>query len=151
MSTVIFATPKSAIASSGAPTTGTSAPPLESARAARTAAVGTLQRVFEVLDGRRPCEHLATVTSPDVFAQLTMVLQRREAGPGRAGGPGTTARLRRVHLQMASPRQADCFGTVERASRVRAVVGRLELRPVRLPGRRRFPELRWVLIEFGII
>ena len=115
----------------------------------RKAAVTALQSVFEVLDGRRPCEQLTSSTSVDVYGQIVAMLARRGAPKPSANRP--VARVRRVHLQLRRSGSAEYFGTVERAGRVRAFAGRIELVLIRRRGRRRFPEPRWVLTEFTIV
>ncbi|GEE03992.1 hypothetical protein nbrc107696_44380 [Gordonia spumicola] len=127
------------------------ADPAEVARSARTAVIGALQRILEVLDGRRPCEHVAATVSAEVFDRVAVGLRRREATTARAPVRRGVARLRRVHMQMRTARAGEFFGTVERDGRVHAVAGRVELRPLLLPGRMRRPETHWVLTEFGLI
>ncbi|MBB4137629.1 Rv3235 family protein [Gordonia humi] len=124
-------------------------PPVESARMARTFAVNVVGRILEVLDGRRPCEHLTPAVSEEVFAQVALALRRREDVIAHAPMRGPTARLRRMHLQMASATAANYFGTVERGLRTRAVAGRVELHRIVMPGRR--AQTRWMLAEFGIV
>ncbi|WOC13139.1 hypothetical protein MP11Mi_22360 [Gordonia sp. MP11Mi] len=116
---------------------------------ARTCAIAILQRILEVLDGRRPCEHLSPVITEEVFDQIALALRKREDAVARAPVRGPTVRLRRIHLQMVSPRAANYFGTVERGLRTRAVAGRVELRCVRSPGRGVVE--RWTMTEFGVI
>ncbi|MGI6798640.1 MULTISPECIES: Rv3235 family protein [Gordonia] len=119
------------------------------AGAARSATVYALQQMLEVLDGRRPVDHLLRTVSAEVQSQVGSLLQHR-AGPS---GSAETARLLRVHLQIGGPRQAAYFGTFVRGRRVRAVAGRIEIRSVPLPSRggpRRIAE-RWVIVEFAIV
>ncbi|MCF8587064.1 Rv3235 family protein [Gordonia liuliyuniae] len=124
-------------------------PPVEAARAARTCVIAVLQRILEVLDGRRPCEHLSPVITEEVFDQIVLALRKREDAVARAPVRGPTVRLRRIHLQMVSPRAANYFGTVERGLRTRAVAGRVEVRRVRSPGRGVVE--RWTMTEFGVM
>ncbi|MGO3328006.1 Rv3235 family protein [Gordonia sp. (in: high G+C Gram-positive bacteria)] len=127
----------------------TTGPPVEAARAARGYVIAVLQRIVEVLDGRRPCEHLSPLVTVEVFEEIAVALRKRECEVARAPVRGPAVRLRRVHLQMVSARAANYFGTVERDVRARAVAGRVELRTVRSPGR---PAVeRWMLTEFGIL
>ncbi|WP_341256992.1 MULTISPECIES: Rv3235 family protein [Gordonia] len=134
--------------SSGPSATAT---PAQVAQSARVAVIGAVQRILEVLDGRRPCEHVSATVSAEVFGQVAVALKKREAQTARAPARGVAVRLRRVHLQMRSARAAEFFGTVERSGRMHAVAGRVELRPLLLPGRMRRPEVHWVLTEFGLI
>ncbi|MCF8606042.1 Rv3235 family protein [Gordonia sp. HY442] len=131
------------------PRRSTTGPPVEAARAARGCVIAVLQRIVEVLDGRRPSEHLSPVVTVEVFEQIALALRKREDDVARAPVRGPAVRLRRIHLQMVSLRAANYFGTVERGARTRAVAGRVELRTVRSPGR---PAIeRWMLTEFAIL
>jgi len=142
--------PVRAAAPPGARRTGRSRPPeLEAATAVRAAALGALQRVLEVLDGRRPRGLLSRCVDEQVLAQLTALIQHRVVGPG-----DDCARLCRVHVQLHDAALADYFGSYVRGGRVRAVAGRMELRPVRVSPAGTLPrklEDRWILTEFAIV
>lgn len=139
----------SAITRAAARSTADPGVSVDAARAARTCAIGVVQRILEVLDGRRPCEHLSAVITEEVFDQIALALRMREDVIARAPVRGPTVRLRRIHLQMVSPRAANYFGTVERGLRTRAVAGRVELGRVGSPGRNVVE--RWTMTQFGII
>lgn len=123
-------------------------PDLEVATEARAVAVSVLARTLEVLDGRRPRGQLTGAVSPAVLAQITALLQH-----GIVAESVDCARLHRLHLQVRSPGAAEFFGTYQRGDRVRALVGTLARRPVRVsgPGGMRRTEERWVVTEFALI
>ncbi|EGD55205.1 Rv3235 family protein [Gordonia neofelifaecis] len=131
---------------------GGAGPPREAA-AARAATIRSLQHVLEVLDGRRPVDHLLRTVTEDVFAQVRALLRRRPPNSGNTAADTDAARLLRVHVQLGAPARAEYFGTFVRGDRVRAVAGRLEVRAVRLPskGGERRTEDRWTLVELSIV
>ena len=119
------------------------------AAAVRAAAVATLQRILEVLDGRRPRSQLLRCADDEVLAQITALVQH---GVVRTGDE--CARLCRVHVQLRSTRLAEYFGTFVRGDRVRAVAGRIEVRSVRVSAPGELPRRtadRWVVTEFAVV
>ena len=121
---------------------------LQTAMSVRAFAIAALSRVLEAIDGRRARTQLVPCLTADVLAQITELVQG-----GSAGEPGC-ARLHRVHVQLRDEGGAEFFGTYARGERVRAVAGRIERRPVRLPASGHSPrrtEDRWVLAEFAIL
>ncbi|WP_234808081.1 Rv3235 family protein [Mycolicibacillus trivialis] len=85
-----------------------------------------LRRILEVIDRRRPVQHLRPLLSAGLFESLLA------GGHATAtGGPArTTAALQRVRLQASGagepPGAAEVFGTYRRGGRVHAIAGRVE-------------------------
>ena len=88
--------------------------------AARRFAEHALRLVLEVLDRRRPPEHLRAVAEPALIDMVRVV----SLGGAPGGGLGA-ARLRRIHLQPASPRIVEVYGNYERGPRMLAVAARI--------------------------
>lgn len=88
--------------------------------AAQRFAEHAMRLVLEVLDRRRPPEHLRAVAEPALIDMVRVVSLR-----GAPGGGLGAARLRRVHLRPASPRIVEVFGNYERGPRVFALAGRI--------------------------
>ncbi|MGC4933643.1 Rv3235 family protein [Gordonia sp. DT30] len=98
---------------------------------ARRVAIRTVTALFEVLDRRRALAHLETLVSPKLYQHVETLLRPDLVRPdGR--GPGETAHVRRVHIQMRDSTTAEIFGSYERGRRVRAFAGRIERVPVRV-------------------
>lgn len=131
-----------------------SAGELETAGEARQAVICGLQRVLEVLEGRRPAEHLTKLLNIDVYEQVEA---RRRRGRAAKSLDPDHARVVRLHLQLkrrgAGSVCADYFGTVLRGERFVAVAGRIEQLAVPVPSRGgpRRCENRWVITELVLV
>ncbi|NMO00205.1 hypothetical protein HH308_03130 [Gordonia sp. TBRC 11910] len=124
------------------------------AREARTFVIGAMTQVLEVVDRRRGVGHLTDLVMPHVIDQVTSLLRACEVAAASGGAtppPVPTAALRRVHIQMCGPAEAEFFGSYVRGARVQAFAGRVEQSSVRVrnePGAGRYErskktELRW--------
>ncbi|MYR08845.1 hypothetical protein GTV32_22135 [Gordonia sp. SID5947] len=155
---------------SAAPPTSTGggrreAPCASSVRAheARRFAIATVTLVLEVLDRRRGINQLDGLATASLLAELTALVRVPSPvrSPSSASAPVTdsAAALRRVHVQMRGPGEAEVFGSCRRGERVRAFAARIEQRPCRVrvapgqyrPGLPRNVEYRWQLIDFTIV
>lgn len=105
------------------PTGGAPAPGLHPAARFADAA---LRRILEVIDRRRPVQHLRPLLAAGLFESLRAGAHATATG----GAGGTTAALQRVRVQAAGsgepPRAAEVFGTYRRGERVHAIAGRVE-------------------------
>ncbi|GAB16506.1 hypothetical protein GOEFS_004_00210 [Gordonia effusa NBRC 100432] len=125
--------------------------PEPTAREARTFVVTAMTQVLEVLDRRRPVARLAELVVPHVVDQIVALRRTCDVGAASAESALPTAALRRVHIQMCAPDEAEFFGNYLRGERVLAFAGRVEHVPQRVrriagsePYRRpRRTELRW--------
>ncbi len=83
-----------------------------------------MRLVFEVLDRRRPPQHLRHLLAPAPL-DLVRALARADA-PGRRLG---AAHLRRIHLQPVGTDAVELFGSYLRGDRTFAVAARIEPAP----------------------
>ncbi|WP_338893005.1 Rv3235 family protein [Rhodococcus sovatensis] len=90
---------------------------------ARRGAEQAFRLLLEVLDRRRPAEHMDKLFTPGVVESVKTIVRTRP--PGLRLG---TASLRQVHVSRAAPNAAEVFATYNRGQRVFAVAARLELR-----------------------
>ncbi|MFJ2836777.1 MULTISPECIES: Rv3235 family protein [Nocardia] len=78
--------------------------------------------VLEVVDRRRPVDHLRSMTDPLVLSAVRTMLTQNLA-PGRALG---AASLTRVRVTATDPGGAEIFASYQRGDRTFAVAGRIE-------------------------
>ncbi len=90
---------------------------------ARRGAEQAFRLLLEVLDRRRPADHMDKLFTPGVVESVKTIVRTRP--PGLRLG---TASLRQVHVSRAAPDAAEVFATYNRGQRVFAVAARLELR-----------------------
>ncbi|MFW0789025.1 Rv3235 family protein [Gordonia sp. CPCC 205333] len=125
--------------------------PEPTARDARTFVVSAMTQVLEVLDRRRPVARVAELVVPHVVDQIIALQRIYEVAAAGAESAPSTAALRRVHIQMCGPGEAEFFGNYLRGERVLAFAGRVEhvsQRVRKTPGtepyrRSKRTELRW--------
>lgn len=90
---------------------------------ARKFADQALRLVLEIVDRRRPANHLRTLADHRVRALVHTVVTQ-DLAPGRTLG---TATLTRVHLTPAEATAAELFASYQRGPRTFAIAGRIDL------------------------
>lgn len=110
---------------------------------ARRGAEQAFRLLLEVLDRRRPAEHMDKLFAPGVVEPVKTIVRTRP--PGLRLG---TASLRRVHVSRAAPNAAEVFATYNRGQRVFAVAARLELRTARHTAARR---TTWTVTSLRVV
>ncbi|MFE3445268.1 Rv3235 family protein [Nocardia sp. NPDC059180] len=91
---------------------------------AREFAGQAVRVVLEVVDGRRPFAHLATLADPVVAAAVRTVIAG-ESAPGRGLGVAVPARVR---VMMVDERTAEICGTYTRGEQTFVMAGRIARR-----------------------
>ncbi|MFC6013031.1 Rv3235 family protein [Nocardia lasii] len=112
------------------------APLIESASSAQRFTEQVLRLLLEVIDRRRPPQHLREFAEPKALAAVTTMLTQ-DSAPGRALG---TAALTRVRLTPAESGGAEVFASYQRGPRTLAIAGRIDT----VKG-------RWRLVAVGML
>ncbi len=109
-----------------APTAETTpVPPTAEEKAARTAVIEVLRRWIEVLDGRRPPQHLRAVLSSSAY-QRTETVRRQLGARAAVPTPTSTARLLSAHTCHPAGGVVEVSAVCRLDGRIRALAARFE-------------------------